>query len=54
VAHDNEAHAHYDKRIHFPSSPAIRLVSMQLDQLVLTVRQMNEHDQILQVGIKPA
>jgi cell volume regulation protein A len=28
--------------------------SLQLDQLVLTVRQMNEHDQILQVGIKPA
>lgn len=28
--------------------------SLQLDQLVLTVRQINEHDQILQVGIKPA
>jgi potassium/hydrogen antiporter len=28
--------------------------SLQLDQLVLTVRQINEQDQILQVGIKPA
>jgi cell volume regulation protein A len=27
---------------------------VQLDQLVLTVRQIDEHDQILQVGIKSA
>lgn len=28
--------------------------SVQLDQLILTVRQIDEHDRILQVGIKPA
>jgi cell volume regulation protein A len=27
---------------------------VQLDQLVLTVRQIDDHDQILQVGIKSA
>jgi cell volume regulation protein A len=27
---------------------------VQLDQLILTVRQIDEQDRILQVGIKPA